>query len=80
VAINPGDAEAMSVESGNPVRVSSRRGSVTLKAVLIEGMPPGVAKAVARAGQASATMLLDVLLDPAGKAPEELCAVRIEKL
>jgi predicted molibdopterin-dependent oxidoreductase YjgC len=80
VIMNPGDAEAMNVETGNPVSITSRRGKITLKAILSDGMQPGVAKAVARSGEFSAESLLDVLLDPASKALEELCAVRIEKL
>jgi anaerobic selenocysteine-containing dehydrogenase len=80
VALSPTDAEAMGIGPGAPVNVISRRGSVTAKAVLSEGVPQGVARMVARGGEASPALVLDVLLDPASKALEEICAVRIERL
>jgi hypothetical protein len=35
---------------------------------------------VGRGGDGSPIRVLDLRLDPAGKAPEEICAVRIERL
>jgi hypothetical protein len=35
---------------------------------------------VGRGGDGSPAAVIDVLLDPASKTPEEICAVRIERL
>jgi hypothetical protein len=39
-----------------------------------------VARVVARGGEASPAKVLDGILDPASKTPDETCAVRIEKV
>jgi formate dehydrogenase major subunit len=78
VALSPGDAKALGIEPGVPVSVISRRWRVVAKAVLSDAVQQGVAKMVARGGEASPARVLDLLLDPASKAPEEICAVRIE--
>ena len=62
------------------VNVISRRGSVVATAALSETAQPGVARMVAHGGEASPIPLLDFLLDPVGKAPEEICAVRIRRV
>jgi predicted molibdopterin-dependent oxidoreductase YjgC len=80
VALSSRDAEDMGIQPGAPVNVISRRGRVSAKAVLAEGVQQGTARMVARGGEASPTLVLEVLLDPASKAPEEICAVRIEKM
>jgi predicted molibdopterin-dependent oxidoreductase YjgC len=79
-ALNIADAEALGIETGAPVRVISRRGRATAQALLSERVQPGVIRMVGRGGNGSPVGLLDLLLDPASKAPEELCAVRIERL
>jgi predicted molibdopterin-dependent oxidoreductase YjgC len=78
VALSPSDAKALGIEPGVPVSVISRRGRVVAKAVLSDAVQQGVAKMVARGGEASPARVLDLLLDPTSKAPEEICAVRIE--
>jgi predicted molibdopterin-dependent oxidoreductase YjgC len=80
VALSTSDAEAMGVEAGSPVKVISRRGSATAKALPSEDVQPGVARMVARGGEGSPTPVLDLLLDPVSKTPQEICAVRIERL
>ncbi|MDH3216117.1 MAG: molybdopterin-dependent oxidoreductase, partial [Candidatus Krumholzibacteria bacterium] len=80
VALSLSDAEAMSIESGMPVRIISRRGTAVAAAAVSEGIQPGVARVVARGGDGSAVVVLDDLLDPVSKAPHEVCAVRIERL
>ena len=80
VGLSLADAEAMGIGPGAPVTVISRRGRVVAKAVLSESVQQGMATMVARGGEASPVPLLDVLLDPVSKAPEEICAVRIEKM
>ena len=80
VALNSADAEALGIEPGDAVRVTSRTGRATATAIPSESMQPGVARMVGRAGEASAVRVLGLRLDPAGQAPEEICAVRIERL
>jgi predicted molibdopterin-dependent oxidoreductase YjgC len=80
VALSIADAEALGVESGDPVRVISRSGSATAKAMPSEDIQPGVARMVGRGGDGSPARMLGLRLDPVGKAPEEICAVRIERL
>jgi hypothetical protein len=45
-----------------------------------EDIQPGVARMVGRGGDGSPARMLGLRLDPVGKAPEEICAVRIERL
>jgi predicted molibdopterin-dependent oxidoreductase YjgC len=80
VALSASDAEALGIEPGAPVRVISRKGRATAKASPSERIQPGVARMVGRGGEGSPAALLDLLLDPASKAPVEICAVRIERL
>jgi predicted molibdopterin-dependent oxidoreductase YjgC len=80
VVLSLPDAEALGVEPGSPVKVVSRRGRVVAKAVPSEGVQQGTARMVARSGEASPAWVTDVLLDPVSRAPEEICAVRIEKM
>jgi predicted molibdopterin-dependent oxidoreductase YjgC len=80
VALSVSDAEELGIESGAPVRVISRRGRATAKALPSERIPPGVVRMVGRGGEGSPAAVLDLLLDPVSKVPEEICAVRIERL
>lgn len=80
VALSPRDAETLGVERGSPVRVISRRGSTSAKAVPSESVQQGVVRMVARGGDGSPTPLLELVLDPVSKAPEQTCAVRIERI
>jgi predicted molibdopterin-dependent oxidoreductase YjgC len=80
VALSIADAEALGIEPGAPVRVISRRGRATAKALPSEKVAPGVVRMVDRGGDGSPSRVLDHLLDPVSRAPEELCAVRIERL
>ena len=80
VNINTADAEALGIEPDMAVNVISRRGSVVATAVLSGTAQPGIARMVARGGEGSPIPLLDVLLDPVAKAPEEICAVRIKRV
>jgi predicted molibdopterin-dependent oxidoreductase YjgC len=80
VALSPRDAETLGVAPGSPVRVISRRGSASAKALPSEGVQQGVVRMVARGGDGSPTPLLELVLDPVSKAPEQTCAVRIERV
>ena len=80
VALSLSDAGTMGIESGMPVSVISRRGRVAARAVVSDDVQDGVAKMVARGGGESPAAVLEQVFDPASKVPEEICAVRIEKL
>jgi predicted molibdopterin-dependent oxidoreductase YjgC len=80
VALSRADADALGIEPGDAVRVTSRSGRATGTAIPSEDVQPGVVRMVGRAGDASTVRVLGLRLDPAGKAPEEICAVRIERL
>jgi len=80
LAMSVSDAEALGIEPGTPVRLISRKGRVTAKALPSERVAPGMVKMVGRGGEGSPAEVLDLLLDPISKTPEEICAVRIERL
>jgi predicted molibdopterin-dependent oxidoreductase YjgC len=80
VALSVSDAEALGIQPGAPVSVISRRGRATARAMPSERVEPGVVRMVGRGGEGSPAAVLDLLLDPISKAPEEICAVRIERL
>jgi predicted molibdopterin-dependent oxidoreductase YjgC len=80
VSLSPHDAEAMGVETGMPVSIVSRRGKVSAHAAVSERAREGVARMVARGGEGSLMTVLDGVFDPDSKAPEEICAVRIERI
>jgi predicted molibdopterin-dependent oxidoreductase YjgC len=80
VVLSQTDAQALGVADGSPVRVVSRRGALSARASVSPGARPGVARVVARGGEASPAKVLDGILDPASKTPDETCAVRIEKV
>ena len=80
LALSVTDAEVLGIQPGAPVSVISRRGRATAKAMPSERLEPGVVRLIGRGGEGSPAELLDLLLDPISKAPEEICAVRIERL
>jgi len=78
--INPSDAESIGIESGEMVRVSSRRGSITLKAFVTQGIKEGVIFIPFHFAEAAANKLTNSALDPQAKIPElKVCAVNINK-
>jgi formate dehydrogenase alpha subunit len=80
MALSVADAESLGIEPGVPVRVISRSGRATAKALPSERVAPGVVRMVGRGGEGSPAAVLGLLLDPISKTPEEICAVRIERL
>jgi len=81
VEIHPDDALRMDIQDGEMVRVSSRRGSIRLKAMVVKRPEPGVVFIPFHFKEAAANVLTDGhALDPLCKIPElKVCAVRIEK-
>ncbi len=79
VEINPSDAARLAVREGDPVRVSSRRGAIVLRARVTEKAVRGVVFIPFHFAEAAANMLTNDAVDPQAKIPEyKICAVKIE--
>ena len=80
VFMNPDDAREMGVADGDFVRVSSRRGTIELRARLSHRDTPGTCFIPFHFREAAANLLTIDEIDPFGKIPEfKFCAVRIER-
>jgi formate dehydrogenase alpha subunit len=80
VAIHPVDARRLGVESGERLRVTSRRGDLTADARVTEAVRPGsVFVPFVRLAESAANFLTNAACDPSSKIPEfKVCAVRVE--
>ncbi len=80
VEINPLDAKGLNLRDGDMVRVSSRRGSVELKARITDYVASGSVFIPFHFRESAANLLTIRALDPEAKIPElKVCAVKIEK-
>jgi len=81
IEINPNDARELSVSDGTMMKVSSRRGSITVKALVSKRPAPGVVFIPFHFKEAAANVLTSsTSLDPIAKIPSfKVSAVRIEK-
>ena len=76
--INPADAARLKVENDHPVRVTSRRGSIVLRARVTVKANPGVIFIPFAFAEAAANLLTIDALDPLALIPEyKACAVRV---
>ncbi len=81
VQISKADAEKLGIESGDLVKVSSRRGQVEVRADVTEVVPTGVIFMTFHYREAPANILTNDQLDPIAKTPElKSCAVKVEKI
>ena len=79
VEINPADAARLEVRQNDPVRVSSRRGSIEVKARVTETVPEGIVFIPFHFREAAANLLTINAVDPNAKIPEfKVCAVALE--
>jgi formate dehydrogenase alpha subunit len=79
VEIHPADARRFAVQEGGMVRLRSRRGTITTRARVTEGIAPGSVFMPFHFAEAAANMLTHAALDPVAKIPEyKVCAVAIE--
>ncbi len=79
VEINPADARRLELRSGEPVRISSRRGSIEVKANITAVVPEGIVFLPFHFREAAANLLTVNAVDPNAKIPEfKVCAVAIE--
>ena len=80
VEINPADADKLGVADGARLKVSSRRGVISLKARVSTIVPPKVVFIPFHYAEAAANLLTNNAMDPVCKIMEaKVCAVRIEK-
>lgn len=78
--LNPSDAKRMDVKDREEVKVSSRRGEITLMARISDRPSPGVVFIPWHYREAAANVLTHNALDPYSKIPEfKVCAVKVEK-
>ncbi len=80
VAVNPVDARRLGVETGDPIRVTSRRGELDAVALLTEAVRPGaIFVPFVKLADSAANFLTNAAFDPTSKIPEyKVCAVRLE--
>ncbi len=79
--INPDDARKLGIRSGDIVKVSSRRGSIEVKAWVTERSPQGVCWCAFHFEEACANVLTNDAFDPLTETAEyKVSAVQIEKI
>lgn len=79
VEVNPVDAEAMGLVDGQKLTVSSRRGSISLKARVSDIVPAQVVFIPFHYSEAAANLLTSDAMDPICKIMEaKVCAVKLE--
>lgn len=80
IEINPNDANNYELTDGEIVSVSSRRGSIRIKAKVTARVKPGTVFIPFHFHEACANRLTIDALDPVCKIPEfKVCSCRVEK-
>jgi formate dehydrogenase alpha subunit len=82
IAIHPGDARRLGVDTGGRLRVASRRGELTGYARVTEAVRAGaIFIPFVKLSDSAANFLTNSAADPISKIPEyKVCAVRLERL
>jgi len=79
--VNPEDATRHGLRNGDPVRLSSRRGSVTLTTHVTREVATGSVYTTFHFAEAPINLLTTDARDPKAQCPEyKVCAVRLERL
>jgi formate dehydrogenase major subunit len=74
------DLKRLGLAPGDPVRVTTRRGTIELAARVDRDVPPGLVFIPFCYAEAAANLLTNPALDPFGKIPEfKFCAARVER-
>jgi formate dehydrogenase major subunit len=77
--LHPRDMQRLGIMPGDPVRVETRRGAVTMMARKAREVPEGVVFLPFCYTEAAANLLTNPRLDPWGKIPEyKFCAARVD--
>jgi formate dehydrogenase major subunit len=78
--LSRGTLAKLGIKPGDPVRVSTRRGTVVLDARQDDAVPDGVVFIPFAYVEAAANLLTNPKLDPFGKIPEfKFCAAKVER-
>ena len=78
--LSRGTIEKLGIKPGDPVRVTTRRGTVELAARQDDAIPDGVVFIPFAYVEAAANLLTNPKLDPFGKIPEfKFCAAKVER-
>jgi formate dehydrogenase alpha subunit len=81
IEIHPDDAGELGIRSEDMVKVSSRRGSIDIRALVSERPSRGIVFIPFHFREAAANVLTNTALDPISKIPElKACAVKIEQV
>jgi len=81
VEINPADAERLELRPNEPVRVSTRRGSIEVKARITGVVPEGIIFIPFHFREAAVNLLTINAVDPNAKIPEfKVCAASVQPL
>jgi len=81
VEIHPRDAKKLKIKDGEEIRLTSRRGTVTVKAKITRRVPPKVVYMNFHFAESAANRLTIAALDPlSGIAEAKVCAVKVEKM
>jgi len=74
------DMRRLGIRGGDTMRVTTRRGSIALKARIDGAIPPGMVFIPFVYAEAAANILTNPQLDPFGKIPEfKFCAAKVER-
>jgi formate dehydrogenase major subunit len=80
-SLAPADLRKLGIAAGAPVRVTTRRGTIELKARADSAIPPGMVFIPFCYAEAAANILTNPQLDPYGKIPEfKYCAAKVESV
>src|SRR6202007_1425377 len=78
-SVSRGTIAKLGIKPGDPIRVTTRRGTVELASRQDDGIPDGVVFIPFAFVEAAANLLTNPALDPFGKIPEfKFCAARVE--
>lgn len=79
--IHPEDAKKLNIKNNEYIKVSSRRGEITVKAKITENIKKGVVFTPFHFAETAANILTNPAHDPLCKIPEfKVCAVKVEKI
>jgi formate dehydrogenase major subunit len=80
-SVSRGTLAKLGIAAGDPIRVSTRRGTVELAARQDDAIPDGVVFIPFAYVEAAANLLTNPALDPFGKIPEfKFCAAKVERV
>ena len=80
VNIHPHDATTLGIKDGDMLKITSRRGEITIQAKIADDVKPGVVYVPMHFAECAANVLTDTKLDPVSKIPGyKVCGVKVSK-